>query len=102
MIVVLALLVQASGFATAGVVNVVMCCCPSVEDCKCHDHDEPDAPTQLKRCGGAIDETSPIVTSFTLPTPPAPRVVVERAVVVEHVVPIVSQADPLVPEKPPF
>ena len=98
----LALLVQASGFAAAGIVNVVMCCCPSIEDCNCHEHDQPDAPTQVQRCGGAVEETPPILTSFTLPTAPAPRIVARRAIVVDHVIPIVSQADPQAPEKPPF
>jgi hypothetical protein len=101
-VIVLAVLVQASSFATAGIVNVVMCCCPSVDDCKCHEHDSPNPPTQLQRCGGAVDETPPILTAYSLPSEPAPRLVPERAIDIVHLLPIVSQADPLVPEKPPF
>lgn len=103
MVVILALLVQsASTFAAAGVVNVVMCCCPDIESCKCHEHDAPTTPTQVNRCGGAIENDAPILVAITLPTPPAPTVVDRHTVTVEYVLPAIPDDFVVVPEKPPF
>jgi hypothetical protein len=100
---VIALVVQsASVFAAAGVKNDIMCCCPSIDVCKCHEHDGPPLPTHMNRCGGAVHEDAPVMVQVTLPEPPAPLV----ADVVTHVAIVSVEPTPAtrtyVPEKPPF
>jgi hypothetical protein len=101
-VLVLALLLQTAGYATAGVVNIVMCCCPDIEACTCHEHDEPGAPTNMGRCGGAVDEVAPLLASYTLPAQPVARLGFEPTAIIEYELPIPSDADPREPEKPPF
>ncbi|MEO8705508.1 MAG: hypothetical protein ABI867_36090 [Kofleriaceae bacterium] len=98
-----AVMVQsANAFATAGVENDVMCCCPSVEVCKCHEHERPEAPTHLGHCGGAVHEDTPILAVMTLPEPPVPMIAsVTVRVAITDVLPI-PPAPTYVPEKPPF
>jgi hypothetical protein len=91
----------ASTFAAAGVVNEVRCCCPDLEACTCHEHDEPAGPTQLNRCGGAVSVDAPVLTAVTLPEAPAPRLAPVRLVVVEHAFPIPGLDLPRSIEKPP-
>jgi hypothetical protein len=101
-VIVLALLAQTATYATAGVKNVVMCCCPSIDQCNCHEHDEPIEQSTMGRCGGAVEQLAPINIAFVPPTAPAPRLVAEQVALVEYALPIPSQADPRKPEKPPF
>jgi hypothetical protein len=93
---------SATAFATAGVKNDVMCCCPSIELCKCHEHGKPQSPTHMNRCGGAVHEDAPLLVEITVPS--TPTLVIANVVLtyaVAEVAPI-PVSPTYVPEKPPF
>lgn len=100
---VLALLVQsASTFAAAGTTTTTHCCCPSVEVCKCHEHEDHDSEASMKRCGGGEHEVLPELAVTILVDPP---VAIERSVAavdLVHVIPAFETIPGTAPDKPPF
>lgn len=102
-VVVLGLLAQSvAAFAAAGVVNEVRCCCPDLESCRCHEHDEPRDDAQLQRCGGAVRELAPVIAVATVPPAPPVLEVVQAPARVVHLVPVLVSDVVTEPETPPF
>lgn len=103
LLVVLGLLAQSVvAFAAAGVINEVRCCCPDIESCRCHEHDEPRDDAQLQRCGGAVREVAPAVPLSTVPVVPPVATFVDVPTLVAFVVPVLSSDVVIEPETPPF
>lgn len=60
------------------------CCCPSVEQCKCPDHDTPPAAPTLGACHRTLDTfATPAIAAFVPPVR-AMTTVVQRMTVVAH------------------
>ena len=87
-------------YAAAGPVGSA-CCCPSPDDCKCHD----DAPSQepvMKRCGTEPPSLVTPASFVAVPAVVAAPVAHCACVVITHHVPALHDISPPAPEKPPF
>ncbi|MEJ7601077.1 MAG: hypothetical protein WKG01_24450 [Kofleriaceae bacterium] len=87
-------------YAAAGPVGSA-CCCPSPDDCKCHD-DTPSRDPVIKRCG---TEPPSLISpaGFTAVTPElATPLAYCTCIAVSHRVPQLHDTLASAPEKPPF
>lgn len=99
---ILVLVVQsASTWAAAGTKTTVHCCCPSVDVCKCHDH-EGGGETSMRRCGGGEHEVFPELAVSTVVDPPPVIEIEVPAFDIEYRVIELSTTPEHAPDKPPF
>lgn len=91
-----------AAYAAAGVVFDVRCCCPSIDACQCHEHDDPASDAQLKRCGGAVREIAPAVATCALPEPAGEPVVVRTVARVQPATVAIPPSFSVTPDRPPF
>lgn len=72
----------------------IHCCCPSIERCKCPDHDTPPAAPTMQACHRTLDTFStPAIAAFVPPH--------RAATTVAQVVTVVAHAPLPIPHAPP-